>query len=396
MGEKIALGIHACIDWECLWDAEILCNLIRSYGILQREITARETIESERELVIAVLDFMQKGSGGELIPETEQIVETFAKRFSYRTTVGGTAARAAIAISKLGYSSVLQMSCSNSTIRSLLPDLIQGIPAEESKTEQIYPHVSISYPKNVPICVNDIDFVTPRENRVLISRDIESLNLPVSESFADYARDAKVFLLSCFCEILDFEVLKDRMIKCRNLLARIPEKTTVVFEDGCYINKSFRLYVLRQLRPYIGILSMNEDELQDFVEHKINILDPAEVLEAVKYVYHLLHIPTIFIHSSSWALAYGEQPQRYRSTLESGIRMASARFWHGDDFGIKEFTEIKELAPGVRNIEFSRQIEKMCDNICCVPCKNMGFVEHPTVVGLGDFFAGGLLTDLVH
>jgi hypothetical protein len=35
------------------------------------------------------------------------------------------------------------------------------------------------------------------------------------------------------------------------------------------------------------------------------------------------------------------------------------------------------------------------ENICCRPCKDLSFVEHPTVVGLGDAFAGGLVIGLL-
>ena len=111
MGEKIALGTHACVDWECAWDADVLCTLAQNYEIKKEELREMEKITSERDLVIAVLDYMRNGSGGELIPESSAIVEYFAKKFPYRTTLGGTATRAAIVLSKLGYPSVLQLCC---------------------------------------------------------------------------------------------------------------------------------------------------------------------------------------------------------------------------------------------------------------------------------------------
>ena len=38
MGEKIALGTHACVDWECAWDADVLCSLAQNYEIKKEEL----------------------------------------------------------------------------------------------------------------------------------------------------------------------------------------------------------------------------------------------------------------------------------------------------------------------------------------------------------------------
>ena len=394
MKEKIALGVHTVIDWECDWDLEILFDLIEFYQINDNEIREIFPIATERELLLTSLALMKLGKGDELIPEYEEDVKTFARRFPYRVTVGGTAGRAAIALSKLGITTLLQMSTCNDTILRLLPAEIRGISAVGKKSEQIYPHVSISYPGNIRIKAAGVDFVTPRENRVLISRDIESLNLPIDPDFAKYVdNDVKAFLLSCFCEILDFEVLKDRVSKSAHMLANLPEQTKVVYEDGGYIYKEYRQYVNDQLKDYVDVVSMNEDELQDYVD-TIDVMNPKQVYMAVRQVYEMLGIPTLLVHSSRWAITFGQNAQSYRSTLKSGITMAATRFQYGDYFGDKEFEEVASVKPSKENLEFCKEIEKMSPDLCCEPCKDMSYVKDPTVVGLGDFFAGGLLKDL--
>lgn len=396
MKEKIALGIHAVIDWEGKWDADILSRLVEEHDIRESEMELPENIDSERKLLIAVLYFMRDGAGAELFPASEELVESFAKKFEYRTAIGGTAARAALAMAKLGYSSILQMSAYNSTMKRLLPDLVHGIPANPHCEEKIYPHVSVSYPKGFHLKTEKLDFVTPRENRVLYSHDMESFNLPVLEDFAEYASDAVVFLLSSFCEVLDEAIMKDRMARCRRMLKRMRENGTfIVYEDACYVKQNLRTYVNNQIHEYIDIFGMNEDEMMDCVGYRINVMEPEVVLQAVKKIYKKLQVPVLFVHSSSWAISYGKDAHAYRDTLESGITMASTRFWHGDDYGIKEFSEVKKIPPSEPNVEFSKIIEEMCPDICCVPCKDMSFVKHPTSVGLGDAFCGGLLIELV-
>lgn len=395
MGKKIAIGIHAVVDWECRWDTDIFCKIADSYEIEDSEIASLKNICSERDLVISILDSMKQGRGCELFPETNALVENFAGKFSYRTTIGGTGARAAIAISKLGYSSVLQMSSYNHVLRSLLPASIEAVPADPGAPDHIYPHVSITYPKSAHIKTRSLDFITPRENRILISCDLESFYMPVLEDFADYCDDAKVFLLSCFCEILDFEVLKDRIQKCSRMLKRMNPETLVILEDACYPDQKLRQYVNDQLYPYLNIISMNEDELQDFVGRRFDILNPEHVLAALEETYEKMRVPTLFVHTSAWAAAYGKDHEKYVSTLTSGIAMAATRFQYGDNYGRKEFEETTKIASSEKSLRFAKKLEAASDQVSCVPCKNMEFVTNPTAVGLGDSFAGGLLIDLV-
>ena len=396
MGEKIALGFHTCIDFETAWSTETVEKMICEFDVHENDIAAGDIqIASERALLISSLWHMKHGMGCELIPDTNQICLDFANRFQYRVTIGGTATRAAIAISKLGYESTIQLSSFNRYMKELLPEEIHYMIGVKHESKEIYPHVILSYQAGIRIKANDIDFVTPRENRVMFSRDIESLHLVVSPEYAPYIQDAEVFLLSCFSEILEKEVIEDRMMHTRNLLKSLPQKAIVVMEDGCYIRKDFRIFVHQALRQVIDILSMNEEELQEYVDHRINILNENEVLSSVELVYAKVKIPILLIHSASWALAYGKDAKKYKRALKGGITMASTRFWYGDEFGKKEYEEAENLPDKKESKEFCKKIEaKAGDVICCLPAKDLTFVENPTVVGLGDFFAGGLLAQL--
>ncbi len=400
MREKIALGFHTCVDFELVWNKLTIENMIREYHIQNNELNSQTktdvAIDSERTLLLICLKHMKEGTGVELVPENPRICLDFANRFQYNITIGGTATRAAIAISKIGYESTIQMCCFNRYIKELLPKEIHYFSSVGEGHEEVYPHVDLQYQAGVCIKANDIDFTTPRENRVLFSRDIDSLNMEISQDFSPMIEKAEVFLLSCFSEILDFDILKDRMIRTGNLLGTLPENALVVMEDGCYINKDFRYYVHKALRDVVNVLSMNEDELQDYIGHKIDILNPDEVLKAVESVYEKAGIPLLLVHSASWALAYGQETAWIRNALEGGITMAATRFWFGDDFGPKEYQKVKELPGKAKSIEFCASIEqKGGRSICCLPSKDLKFVENPTVVGLGDFFAGGLLPELL-
>lgn len=396
MGEKIALGFHTCVDFELVWNPRTIESMIGEYHVLDHEIRTDLEIDSERALLLACLGFMKEGTGGELVPDDPQICLDFANRFQYSITIGGTATRAAIAISKIGYESAIEMCCFNRYFRELLPKEIHYFSSVGEGHEEVYPHVDLQYQAAEHIKANDIDFTTPRANRVLFSRDIDSLNMMISQNFSPMIQEAEVFLLSCFSEVLDFDILKDRMVRTKNLLRTLPARAIVVMEDGCYIKKDFRYYVHQTLRDIVDVLSMNEDELQQYVGHKIDIQSPDEVLEAVESVYRQAGFPLLIIHSASWALAYGREAGSMRNALEGGITMASTRFRFGDHFGAKEYQEIKEAPDEEKGLRLCAAIEqKAGKSICCLPSKELGYVTHPTTVGLGDSFAGGLLPELL-
>jgi ADP-dependent phosphofructokinase/glucokinase len=185
------------------------------------------------------------------------------------------------------------------------------------------------------------------------------------------------------------------MASTRELFGSISDDAWILLEDGCYIEKEFRYYVHKSLMEHLDVLSMNEDEMQDYIGRRINILDPEAISEAISYVYKETGVPVLVVHSASWALAYGEHPEKLTEALNRGICLSATRFRYGDKFGKEDYQETVGLAPKIEGEEFCRNIKnRMGDCICCLPAKDLSFVEHPTIVGLGDFFAGGLVSGL--
>ena len=397
MGEKIALGFHTCVDYELIWDTATVEQQIIAFDIHAADLKISPEADSERSLWISTLAHLQAGIGGEIIPEEASVCVDFANHFDYEITMGGTATRAAIVLDKLGYDSVLQTSCYNEHVERLLPNhvhALSGVPADQN---EIYPHVIVQCAGGVRIHANDIDFVTPRENRILISRDSDSLNMPVlDEEFGKLITDSEIFLIGCFSQVLDEDIIADRMVKTRKLLAHLPEDALVIMEDGCYVKKHFRNYVHRELASCVDILSMNEDEMQEYIGKRINILDPEAVIAALDEVYKGTNIPVLLVHSAAWALAYGENAGMMRQSLEGGVTMAATRFRIGDDITPELYEETKTLAPKADSVIFCEKMKQLLgDKICIIPCKDLSHVKNPTVVGLGDSFAGGLLPGLL-
>ena len=65
MGEQIVLGLGNNIDYEIVWDSEVLERLIVEFNIRDSEICSDIQIFSIRSLVVSILGFLKNESGGE-------------------------------------------------------------------------------------------------------------------------------------------------------------------------------------------------------------------------------------------------------------------------------------------------------------------------------------------
>ncbi|MGF6989732.1 ADP-dependent phosphofructokinase/glucokinase [Lachnospiraceae bacterium PM6-15] len=397
MEEKIAVGFHTCVDYELKWSTQVVEAQIRALNIREEELCMDIEADSERGIWIACLAHLRAGIGCEIMPATSKMCEDFANHFEYRVTLGGTPTRAAIILDRMGYKSMLQTSCYNKYVEELMPKNIRVLPGGLENYHVIYPHVVLQCSGGVHIKANDIDFVTPRENRLLISRDEDSLNMAVLvEEYGEMIKECQVFLLGSFSEIIDYDILKDRMEKTRRLLSYLPKDAIVIMEDGHYVKSAFRHYVHQQLASRIDILSMNEDEMQQYTGESINILDAEAVRRALEYIYRNTGVPKILVHSSVWALVYGKDAASLRVSLEGGVMMAGTRFRLGDDFTMDDYEGTKNLLDKAEGVAFCKEMRELLGNeIYCIPCKDLSDVKDPTVVGLGDTFAGGLLPGLL-
>lgn len=396
MREKIAMGFHATVDFELEWDGDKFIRLVRGHGIRDWEISRDVQPDSERNMLLILLAHMKEGSGAEFTPDTNELCVSFAEHFVHRQTLGGTATRAAMAINRLGYGCELSVCCYNRIVREGLPSGIHCFSNVGEGREEIYPHTVFTYPGGIRIQANDIDFITPRENRILFSNDEESKAMAVSRDFLQHMSNAKVFLLGCFSEVLDFEILKKSMEETRELLMKRNPDTLLVLEDGCYIQKDFRAYVHRAVSECrLDILSMNEDELQEQVGVRFDVLNPELVLEALETCRKSTGVPLLVVHSSKWALAYGENAERTRTGLDTGITLAAAHFCYGADFGKDGYRCAASMTPNSQGERFCKEIKSIAgDMVCALPTKDLSQVKNPTVVGLGDCFAGGLVLGL--
>jgi ADP-dependent phosphofructokinase/glucokinase len=171
----------------------------------------------------------------------------------------------------------------------------------------------------------------------------------------------------------------------------------VFYEDAGFHDDALRAIVSREFSGRIDVHSLNEDELQTYLGRAVDLLDVAEVKQALADFYHRFSIaPTVVVHTKYWALAFGKRPSRYAAGLNGGVELAGVRYRNGDDFTLEDLDEVRALPPHPAGLRFAEAITaELGESVHCVPSKLVQ-TPSPTTIGLGDTFVGGFLAALLY
>ncbi len=393
MSERIALGFCNNVDYEIVWNREVVEELVLCYGIRADELRIRGAVESERDLLVSILGFISTGEGGEQFVSDSAIIEGFAARFEKAVTLGGTSARAAIAMRKLGYTSALHLITLNDHARRLVPADSPYVCSNAK--DSMYPHLIVQFGAGDRVRADEIDILARQPNRLIYHCNADRIAMRIDPDFADLIEEAQVLLVSGFNAMQDKRLLSERLESVVRLIERLPDGASVYFEDGGYFDPSFRRLIYRALSPRLSVYSMNEDELQDHLGRPLALGDAAEVRAAVTELQRRIPARAIVVHTRHWALACGEGARHYATALKAGVTMATTRFRFGDDFTLEQYREIENAAPRDQFAAFAKAINSAgADNLFCVPVAEVD-QQNATTIGLGDAFVGGFLPALL-
>lgn len=387
--QRFALGFGNNLDYELVWDSAVLERLIVEHDIREGDLDQCGRVDSERDVVVAILGFMRSGRGGERFVSSPMVVEAFATFFAKRITLGGTGVRAAIAMSRIGHPSVLHLVTLNDGVRGLLPSASEFVCSNDRET--VYPHLIVQFDRGATVEANGVAIVAPQPNRIIFHSDLDNIHMALSEDFAVAARDARALLISGFNAMQSESLLADRLRIVANVVRHLRDGTPVYYEDAGYYSEHLRTLVLQTLRGSIDIVGMNEDELGEHRGRSVDITDPRDVLDALKDVHARLGVPNVVVHSRAWAAAYGEGSAALREALESGVAMATTRFCLGDDYTASDYWATRALQPSDDGEALARSINRSGGELIC--CVSVPHVHRATgvTIGLGDAFVGGCL-----
>ncbi len=389
MSERIALGLGDNVDYEITWDSAIYEELCRCYAIQPADLVMGQPIRNERDLICTILAYFEAGKGGERWVASSEIVEQFTARFVNKITLGGSSVRAAIAMRKLGYTSALHLVTINEHVRRLIPNDSPYVCSNTQDT--LYPHLIVQFQQGAAVRTDQLDLRAPRANRLIFHNDVDNINMALNENFADLCADAQVFLVSGFNAMHDEALLRERLQTLQRILDRLPQNARVFYEDAGFYDHSFTGVAFEQLAGRLDIVSMNEDELQVYLDRSVDVLDAVDVLAALDELRRIVPAPVLVLHSMYWALVNGVNAAAYEVALRGGTTMATTRYIYGDDFTAELYCEIEAAAPNPDGAVLAGALAALRPNeICCIPVAYVA-CESPTTIGLGDAFVGGFL-----
>ena len=389
---EIVLGLGGTVDFEIDWDSSVLEALALHYEVDVSELTIDRPILSERDLLVAVLGFVQRGTGGERFVASSGIVEAFAERFRRRVTLGGTGVRAAIAMDVLGIPSTLHLVSIDDTVRRLLP--ASSAYVSSARADTLDPHLIIQYPVEASVRVGSTTIAATHPNRLIFSNDPPNQTLYLSAELPAALREARVLLISGFNSMQDEAELRLRLLELRDALSSLPASATVFYEDSGFHRPELSRHVREALLDRIDVYSMNEDELETHLGRSVDLLDPAAVASALAAIAEIVPARTLVIHTKYWSVARGERAEELAEALRGGVLMASTRYRFGDGFTPEDYAGVADERRNPAGAAVAQALTELDPATVCVPAFLLDDPA-PTTIGLGDSFVGGFIAALM-
>lgn len=390
MNHQLVLGLGGCVDFEIAWDAGVLSELAREHHIGLADLDSTVPIQDERSLVCSLLGFLATDQGGERFVSSSQIAIDLADRFGYRVSLGGTCVRAAMAIAKLGVPSLVHLVSIDDNVRRLLPEAVDYLCS--ATEDSLDPHVIVQYPAGATVTVIDGQVRSSHPNRIIFVNDPPNRDLVLSEDLPAALSEARAFLPAGFNVMTDPGLLRQRLAFLQAAMRSLPAEAVVFYEDSGFHDPALRGIVSREFSGRIDVHSLNEDELQSYLGRPIDLLDAAEVKQALADFFHEFSIaPTVVVHTKYWALAFGRESQQYCDALVAAVDLAGVRYRNGDDFTTDDLAAVRALPVRPDGQRFAEQMSDLMGSwVCCLPTRLIE-TGTPTTIGLGDTFVGGFL-----
>jgi ADP-dependent phosphofructokinase/glucokinase len=389
MAGPFVLGLGGTVDYEIRWSDDTITERARHHGIQRSELTTDLPITDERSLLVAVLGFVATGGGGERFLENSAILSPFADQFDTAVTLGGTGVRAGLAMAAVGVGSVQHLVSIDDTVRRLLPPAMTYLCSATDDT--LDPHLIVQYPQGARVSLADGVIEAPNANRVIVANDPPNRSMALSPELPQTLSTATGFLVSGFNTMVDESLLVRRLDDLRAAMDALPPGALVFYEDAGFYRAEFSTLVRERLLDRITVYSMNEDELQERLGRRVDLLSAPDVAQAMNDAHERIPVPALVVHSHAWAIARGPLAPALVPELTSAVQMAATRYRVGDALTARDFDATSALALHPRGVELVTQV------VASDPSSHAGVagfvldVPTPTTIGLGDTFVGGFL-----
>ncbi|TXK17441.1 ADP-dependent glucokinase/phosphofructokinase [Homoserinibacter sp. GY 40078] len=388
MGGSIVLGLGGTVDYEIHWEPGTIDALVEQFGITPDELDVATPILDERSLLVVILAFLRADAGGERHVGDSDLIERFAARFPLRVTLGGTGVRAGIALDSLGIGSVQHLVSIDDTVRDLLPRSMRWISSAHEDSR--HPHLIVQYPAGTRVTVGDTVLVSGGANRLIFADDPPNRTMALASDLGDELANAEILLVSGFNTMRDEQLLRTRLRELHSAMERLPSDALVYVEDAGYYVPEFRSLVRQALLPRADVYGMNEDELQEDLRRRVDLLDPEDVVRALQEIAVAVPARTLVVHTRYWAIGHGPEAGRHQAALASAVQMAATRYRCGDGHDAADFAATAALPHHRAGAHVVETVLATLPDTSGVPAFSIA-APFPTTIGLGDTFVGGFL-----
>jgi DNA-binding NarL/FixJ family response regulator len=131
--------------------------------------------------------------------------------------------------------------------------------------------------------------------------------------------------------------------------------------------------VRRRLGPRVDVWSCNEEELQEHLRRRIDLLDPQVVLDAVRDLHASVGAETLVVHTQRWALALGgAEPLRRALLHQSSDEHAESMVTKQPNGGLVKLSRAERrvtalAATGHTNREIAQKLYITVSTVACAP-----------------------------
>jgi ADP-dependent phosphofructokinase/glucokinase len=390
---RCVLGFGGTLDHEIVWDTPLVARLAQGYGIRVEECDPDAPIVDERSLIAVILGHARTRRGGERFVASPATIERFSARHRRRITIGGTGVRAALVMRTLGVRSTALLVAVDEAFLSRFPRDCDYLVGDE--TARLVPHLIVQLPESGSVPVVDGEIVIDGPNRLIFVNDPAQATMELTPDLGNVLAGAEVFLVSGFNAMSDAALLRRRLETVTAAMEALPSTALVMYEDAGYHRADVSQVAHELIVPRADVVSMNEDELQAHLGQRIDLLDPEAIVAALAELHRRFPCPTLVVHTRYWALASGQRAAELEPALDAGIRAATARYLHGDGATAADVAAVARLVAPEQQRALAAAIRATGPgDVRCVPAYEV-HTAHPTTIGLGDCFVGGLLAELV-
>lgn len=329
---------------------------------------------------------IERGSGAEYIVSNKKILIRLEKMLSWNKAIGGTGLQAACAASCAGHKAIVNIPVLSEELVSIVSEYDELVLLSDYKGE-VPKHYILEYEYG------------NSSNRIIFRENDEFSGDLIAANFLHELKGKKAdigwLLISGYNAFDRTEEIDHFLQGTVQILKSLgKDKPKVHLELAAIWSLEEQWKIIKTLRSYLDSIGLNEDEYQDLLGSKDNLLsyDDQQLLTTIEDAFQILGVPNLVLHTKQFSLIKSEQydTSMWRKALENGNKFAFARAINGkicDKMTIHQESASSSCNPrGVRlqTLTANRKDITVCPS----------FVGKTTsTIGLGDTFTAGLLVE---